>query len=114
MLASVDSRELTQWLAFEREHGTLQYSDEVLAGIHEQLQCVAHLLGAAHFTDDKHTKNPVPEPERIPRPGEPVVLRSAAEPEEDWNPEEDPVQVAKDKVTAIDALLGFTPDRQKV
>ncbi len=41
-----------------------------MAATHEQLQRLNRLLGAAHFTDRKHKKNPVPEPKHYPRPYE--------------------------------------------
>lgn len=70
MLAGMTSRQLAQWQAYELENGPLDstWRDDVLAGVHELLQAANHLHGAAHFTDKKHTKNPVPEPERYPRP----------------------------------------------
>ncbi|MGW6790063.1 hypothetical protein [Streptomyces chartreusis] len=67
------SREIAEWQAYERYAGPIDrgYDREVLAAIHEQLQMMNRLIGAAHFTDPKKNKeNPVPEPERYPRPHE--------------------------------------------
>lgn len=62
--------ELSEWEAYEREYGPVndRWRDEVLAQLHELTQQQMRLLGAAHFTDKKHRKNPVPEPKRVPRP----------------------------------------------
>ncbi|SOE25604.1 hypothetical protein [Streptomyces sp. OK228] len=69
MLARHTSRELAEWAAYERYAGPIDrsYDQEALAAIHEQLQAMNHLLGAAHFTDKQNTTNPVSEPERYPR-----------------------------------------------
>lgn len=45
-----------------------QYQDEMIAQIHELMQQQNRILGAAHFTDRTHRRNPVPEPKRVPRP----------------------------------------------
>lgn len=60
----VDSHELTEWQAYEQYTGPLgqNYTNEVLAGIHELLQATNKLLGA------KFKKNPVPDPKPYPRP----------------------------------------------
>lgn len=43
----------------------------MLAGIHELLQQLNHLTGAAHFTSEKSgQENPVPGPRHYPRPHE--------------------------------------------
>jgi hypothetical protein len=71
--ARYTSLEIAEWLAYERFAGPVDrsYDREALAAIHEQLQIMNRLLGAAHFTDEKKNKqNPVPEPERYPRPHE--------------------------------------------
>jgi hypothetical protein len=59
-------------MAYEREEGPIgpSWQHEVSAATHEQLQRLNRLQGAAHFTDRKHKKNPVPEPKRYPRPYE--------------------------------------------
>lgn len=46
LLASVTSRDLAELRAYELVHGTVdsQYSDDLLASIHEQLQQVCRLL----------------------------------------------------------------------
>lgn len=46
------------------------WQDEAMAATHEQLQRLNRIQGAAHFTDRKHKKNPVPEPKHYPRPDE--------------------------------------------
>jgi hypothetical protein len=72
VLARHTSRELAEWEAYERHAGPVDrsYDSEALANIHEQLQYMNRLLGAAHFTDKKNPNNPAPEPERYPRPNE--------------------------------------------
>lgn len=57
-----------------------------MAATHEQLQRLNRLQGAAHFTDRKHKKNPVPEPKRYPRPHE--VFSKEDRPDR-YDPEED-------------------------
>ncbi|MFT2016290.1 hypothetical protein ACMA1D_10670 [Streptomyces sp. 796.1] len=76
MLSSVSSRELAEWMAYEKVAGPVGsvHGDEILAAIHEQLGFIAHLLGAAHFSDESHP-NPIPAPERYPRPHE-LALRA--------------------------------------
>lgn len=66
------SIELSEWEAYERYAGPIgpSWEAEVLAGIHEQLQRLNRIQGAAHFTDRKHKKNPVPEPKHFDRPHE--------------------------------------------
>lgn len=72
VLARHTSRELAEWAAYERFAGPIDpgYEREALAAIHEQLQYMNRLLGAAHFTDKKNPNNPAPEPEHYPRPRE--------------------------------------------
>lgn len=101
MLATVKSRELTKWAAFEREYGPLgqEYTSEVLASIQEELQFIAHILGAAHLADEGK-KNPIPAPKRIPRPHELADMPAPQqEQEEQSSPEE--------TVAALDKMLGF-------
>jgi hypothetical protein len=71
-LEHISSLELSEWQGFELLNGPLntEWSDEVAAATHEQLQRLARIQGAAHFTDKKHRKNPVPEPKHYPRPHE--------------------------------------------
>lgn len=59
---------------------------EVLAGLHEQLQFLNRLQGAAHFTDKKHRKNPAKEPKHYPRPHE-VYRRDSSDDDEDDTPD---------------------------
>ncbi len=63
------SRQIAEWLAYERFAGPIDrsYDRDVLAAMHEQLQYLCRLIGAAHFTDRKHPNNPVPEPQHYPR-----------------------------------------------
>lgn len=83
VLARHTSRQLAEWEAYERFAGPIDrsYDREALAGIHEQLQYMNRLLGAAHFTDKKNPNNPVPEPEHYPRPHE--LYKRASESEGD-------------------------------
>ncbi|MFF8831389.1 hypothetical protein [Streptomyces sp. NPDC015131] len=60
-------------MAYELAYGPLdhRYANESQAAIHEQLQTLNYMFGAANFTDEKkNKKNPVPEPQRYPRPGD--------------------------------------------
>ena len=70
LLDSVTAFELSEWEAYERAFGPLgpQYRDNALAEIHEQLQMIAYILGAANTGKDQD--NPVPEPKQVPRPHE--------------------------------------------
>lgn len=63
VLARHTSREIAEWMAYEQYAGPIDrgYDREALAGIHEQLQYMNRLIGAAHFTDSKHPNNPVPD-----------------------------------------------------
>lgn len=83
VLARHTSRELAEWAAYERYAGPIDrsYDREVLANIHEQLQYLNRLTGAAHFTDKKNKNNPAPEPERYPRPSE--LYQRASEKEDE-------------------------------
>lgn len=82
MLTRMTSRDVAEWRAFEIVNGPVDsgWRDDVLAAIHEQLQQISHLTGAAHFTDEDND-NPVPTPERYPRPGRP---EEPVEEEESW------------------------------
>jgi hypothetical protein len=73
LLARIDSRELTEWAAYEHYAGPLgpSWSDEATALSLESLQQLSHLIGAGLLTDRTHP-NPVPPPERVPRPHEAV------------------------------------------
>jgi hypothetical protein len=78
-------------MAFERVVGPLdsEWQDETEAAVHEQLQRLNHIQGAAHFTDKKHRKNPVPKPKHYARPWE--LYRKDDEDEERYDPGEDPL-----------------------
>lgn len=69
LLNRMDSEEYSRWLAYERATGLLgsRYTDESLAGLHEQLQTLNYLFSQANFTDKRHKKGPIPKPERYPR-----------------------------------------------
>jgi hypothetical protein len=73
LLATVDSYELSEWVAYERVFGPIgsRYNDEMLAQQHEILQSVAYLLGAQ--VTPKGQKNPIPIPKHTPRPDEQFV-----------------------------------------
>lgn len=59
----------------------------MLAGIHEQLQFLNRLQGAAHFTDRKHRKNPAKEPKHYPRPHELYRRDDSSDDDEDDTPD---------------------------
>lgn len=71
-LERISSLELAEWEAYERYAGPLDsaYLAEALASLHELIQTLNRMTGAAHFTDRQHKKNPAPEPKRFPRPHE--------------------------------------------
>lgn len=73
---SVSSYELSEWRAFERAHGPLgmEYSDSLLAAIHEQQQFGNYINGMGHFGSKK---NPAPKPSHYPRPDD--VFRPSKE-----------------------------------
>ncbi|WP_055563600.1 hypothetical protein [Streptomyces atriruber] len=83
LLERIDSRELAEWAAYERYAGPVDdsYLAGVLAALHEQVQTLNRMTGAAHFTDKKHKKNPAPEPSHYPRPHE-LYERDASSVEE--------------------------------
>jgi hypothetical protein len=66
MLHRISSKELTEWRAYELANGPLghQYSDDLLAHIHEAIQANTYVEGM------QYDPNPAPEPKRIPRPHE--------------------------------------------
>lgn len=70
---TVDSHELTEWVAYEKAFGPLgsRYNDEMLAQQHELLQTLAYLTGAQ--VTQKNQKNPIPSPRHTPRPDEQFV-----------------------------------------
>lgn len=86
LLARIDSQEITEWEAYEKANGPLgnMYSNEALAAIHEQLQ-MANSLKGAEFGED----NPVPDPEKYPRPGAMFEPRKEDKPDPDEMPLED-------------------------
>lgn len=90
----MDSIEYSQWMAFERAHGTLgaDYEKETMATVVEQLHTIAYLISQAKFTDKTHRRGPIEKPERYPRPNEESLraLRAASsvidEDEAEWIP----------------------------
>lgn len=84
----MDSYELAEWKAYERFAGPLDdmWRDEVLAGLHEQLQQLNYLFSQANFTDKSHKKGPVAKPEQYVRPGQihDAVKKKAQEEQEDF------------------------------
>lgn len=79
LLSRISSYELSEWMAYEKAAGPLgrQYSDDMLANIHEILQSLLRLTGA-QWGDD----NPVPPPLRLKRPLE-IFLPDDEDDEED-------------------------------
>ncbi len=77
MLEKVSSYELAEWMAFEKVNGPLgsQYSDDMMANVHEQLQAIQFILGRMSAGKE----SPVPPPHRLRRPHE--VMREPAEPD---------------------------------
>lgn len=69
LLCGITAFEIAEWEAYERAFGPLgrQYEQDMLARVHEQLQMIAYVLGAANSREDE---NPVPEPQKVPRPHE--------------------------------------------
>jgi hypothetical protein len=70
MLSRIDSRELTEWVAYEEEFGPVgsRYSDEILAQLKDLLHQYAYQSVGANVPSGK--KNPIPEPEATVRPHE--------------------------------------------
>lgn len=66
LLTKIDSREISEWMAYERAFGPVgdMYLYATLGSIQEQLQLVAYLQGGMY------DENPAPTPERWPRPDE--------------------------------------------
>lgn len=81
LLNNVSSQELAEWEAYERALGPVgrQYDQDMLARIHEQLQMLTYVVGA---TNSEKDKNPVPEPQQVPRPAD-VFKRLTEEAESD-------------------------------
>lgn len=79
LLNKMSSYELTEWMAFERVNGPLgqQYSDDMSANIHEQLQAIQFILGRMSAGEE----SPVPAPHRVLRPHE-VLTRKNEEVED--------------------------------
>lgn len=67
MLHRMSAREVSEWIAYEKATGPLRgYDEDLLAAVHEQLQLLNHLTGAANAGDD----NPIPAPTKVRRPHE--------------------------------------------
>ncbi|MGW0682864.1 hypothetical protein ACWD2L_05820 [Streptomyces sp. NPDC002754] len=74
LMAEMDSREYARWIAFEMTNGPIggvASQQEVLSGVHEQLQLIAYLISQANFTNEDKPEGPVPRPQRFPRPTDP-------------------------------------------
>ena len=73
LLERVDSRELTEWMAFEKAFGPLgnDYEKEALATIQDSLNALMFLTGQISYGQ----KNPVPEPTKFPRPHQAFLER---------------------------------------
>jgi hypothetical protein len=70
LLATHTSRELAEWVAYDRVYGFGDHKlYDVLAALHEQVQLTNHILGQAHFADEDN-ENPIPFPTPLPRGGE--------------------------------------------
>lgn len=84
LLHSMDSAEISEWQAYERAFGPLDhaYGDDMLARIHEQLQLLTHVQGAAGAGKD----NPIPAPKRVPRPPDVFVPVDKPESEDQAEP----------------------------
>lgn len=69
MLASLTSRELSEWSAYERAYGPIDndWRDETLAQIHELMQDVRHLTARRVSTNGVSTETV---PKRRVRPAE--------------------------------------------
>src|SRR3954471_14457745 len=66
LLATHTSKDLAEWRAFEYLNGFEDvWTQEALSDIHEQIQNVAHVIGAQNAEDEDD--NPVPVPRRYPR-----------------------------------------------
>jgi hypothetical protein len=85
LLNRMNSRELTEWMAYERHAGPLgpQWRYELLSSLHEQLQQLNYLFSQANFTDKNKKKGPVPKPEKYPRPHESYRRQLAREREKE-------------------------------
>lgn len=72
MLASLNSREISEWRAYELTNGPVgaQYEQNALAEIHEMLQQLARILIAQHAND----QDDIPSIQHFPRPNELSVM----------------------------------------
>lgn len=73
MLDSIDSYEISEWIAFERAFGPLGsgYNDRALAAIHAQITLLCGLIGKGNWGDDFDVDNL---PSTIPLPDEMYVM----------------------------------------
>lgn len=64
MLDRIDSRELTEWVAYEHMFGPLgsQYADNQLASIEERLVFLTEVTGKRGSKQQPKPPNPVPRP----------------------------------------------------
>lgn len=91
LMAEMDSREYARWIAFEMTNGPIggvASHQEVLSGIHEQLQLIAYLISQANFASEDHPVGPVPKPQRFPRPTDAPeeVADTELDFSEEWTP----------------------------
>lgn len=70
LLSRIDSRELTEWVAYEEEFGPVgsKYGDEILAQLKDLLHNYAYHSIGMNVPAGK--KNPIPEPTSTVRPSE--------------------------------------------
>lgn len=102
LLHSMDSAEISEWQAYERAFGPLDraYGDDMLARIHEQLQLLTHVQGAA----GAGKQNPIPPPKRVPRPPDVFVPDNKSESEgQSDEPEQEPTLTWQQAVPIFEA-----------
>lgn len=105
LLNKVSSYELSQWMAFEKVNGPLgqQYSDDMSANIHEQLQAIQFILGRMSAGEE----SPVPPPHRVLRPHEVLTHK--------YEEVEDPDLLDMDSFTAVltaEGRVSKEPEKQ--
>lgn len=81
MIASMSSRELAEWIAYERATGPLgpQWRDEAAAALHEQLQVLCAISA------EDYDRNPYPRPHEtyIPEDDDEIDVYIGGEDEDD-------------------------------
>lgn len=83
LLRRIDSHELTEWMAFEREYGSLgpSYEREMLRQIQYMQQSQLYAFGSANTEEGK--QNPIPEPKILPGPDEFLVPEESEDQDEE-------------------------------